>query len=75
MTFVTIYHINPDYIDFVNIIDSHQLGLQFTMTVNDLDITKDGLILISDSTSTNIIIAEYVLPNNIRLNSVWDLAG
>jgi hypothetical protein len=75
MTFVTIYHIDPDYIDFVNIIDSHQLGLKFTLTINDLDVTKEGMIVMSDSTSTNIIFAEYTLPNNIRANSVWDLAG
>ena len=40
LTYLTIYHIDVDYIDFVNIIDGYQIGLDKDILISDFDITS-----------------------------------
>jgi hypothetical protein len=65
MTYLTIYHVSQDYIDFVNIIDGYQLGLNHDILISDFDITLDGMIIVNDMRLNQIHWVKYSLPNQI----------
>lgn len=71
MTYLTIYHIAQDYIDFVNIIDGPQLNLDHEILISDFDVSTDGAILVNDLRKNQIHFVQYSLPNEIKKVHTW----
>ena len=71
LTYLTIYHIDEDYIDFVNIIDGYQLGLGSDILISDFDITLDGMIVVNDLRKNQLHFVQYSLPNTITKVSTF----
>ena len=72
LTYLTIYSITEGRIDFVNIIDSYQLGLDKDIVISDFDITKNGQIVLNDIISSTIYFVSYELPNTISVKKKWN---
>ena len=69
MTYLTIYHVDSSksLIDFVNIIDGHQLDLDYDIIISDFDVLKNGTILVHDMGKSQLLFVEYTLANEVQL--------
>ncbi len=66
---MTIYRVDLENnsIEFANIIDGYQLGLDYEITISDFDILKNGNIVIHDIKRSQLLFVEYKLSNEISL--------
>lgn len=57
MTYLTLYHIDlvSSRVDFVNIIDGHQLNLDYELKISDFDILPNGNLIIHDMAKSQLL--------------------
>ncbi len=69
MTYLTIYRVDlaSSRVDFVNIIDGYQLGLDYDLLISDFDVMKNGSIVIHDLSKYQLLTIEYTLANEVKL--------
>ncbi len=69
MTYLTIYRVDlaSSRVDFVNIIDGYQLGLDYQLLISDFDVMRNANIIIHDLTKYQLLIVEYTLANEVKL--------
>ncbi len=69
MTYLTIYRVivQTGSVQFVNIIDGYQLGLDYQIIISDFDILSNGNIVIHDLVKSQVLFVEYTLSNQLQL--------
>ena len=69
MSYLTIYHIDTvkGSIQFVNIIDGYQLGLDYEIVISDFQVKLGGKIYIHDMTKSQILTVKYTKDNQVSL--------
>lgn len=65
MSYLTIYRIDPvqGTVEFVNIIDGYQLGLNYEIVISDFDVTPGGKIYIHDLVKSQVLFVKYTKAN------------
>lgn len=73
MSYLTIYRIDPvqGTVEFVNIIDGYQLGLNYEIVISDFDVTPGGKIYIHDLVKSQVLFVKYTKANEITLLDKW----
>lgn len=74
LTYISIYVINSQHrtMDFVNIIDGWQLGLDSDIMISDFDVLKNSTIVVHDLSKSQLILVEYTLSNQVsRVGEPW----
>lgn len=73
MTYLTIYHIDAakGTVEFANIIDGYQLGLDYELVISDFDVTPGGRIYIHDLVKSQVLFVKYTKANEIVLLDKW----
>lgn len=69
MTYLTIYRVSlsTKSIQFVNIIDGYQLGLDYDIVISDFDVMSNGNIVVHDISKHQLLFIQYTLSNQIQL--------